>query len=116
MSGTRLIKGLLAAAVLAVISGCSSYGSARIQSEPSGAEVINMSDDAVVGTTPFLLTRKSDREESRRISVRLRKPGYQDDVKTFWLHLHHSSRINAEYTPQEINVELIPVQPAGTAE
>ena len=107
---------LLAAVLLAALSGCSSYGAARIQSMPPGAEVINVNDDSVLGTTPLLITKKADREESRRISIRLRKPGYREAVETFWLQIRHSSRINAEYTPQEITVDLEPVPPQAPGE
>ena len=106
----RSIPGVMAAVMLAFVSGCSSYGSARIQSNPSGADVINVSDDTPLGQTPLLITRKADREESRRITVKLSKPGYGDEVQTFWLNIRQSSRINAEYAPQEITVELVPEQ------
>lgn len=104
------LTGLCAAAALVVVSGCSSYGSASIRSVPSGAEVINLGDEASLGTTPVLITRKADRDESRRISVRLHKQGYKDEVHTFWLNIRNSSRFNAEYEPQEINVELTPAE------
>jgi hypothetical protein len=104
------MMGLCAAALLVAVSGCSSYGSARIQSVPPGAEVINLGDEASLGDTPVMITRKADREESRRISIRLRKQGYNDEVHTFWLNIRNSSRYNAEYYPQEISVELTPVK------
>lgn len=102
------MMGLCAAAALLAVSGCSSYGAARIQSVPPGAEVITLGDEANLGTTPLLITRKADRDESRRISIRLHKQGYSDEVHTFWLNIRNSSRYNAEYYPQEISIELTP--------
>ena len=89
----RVISGLLAALIMTGVAGCSSYGSARIQSVPPGAEVINVSDDTNLGKAPVMITRKADRDESRRITVRLSKPGYRDEVQTFWLNIRESSRI-----------------------
>jgi hypothetical protein len=70
--------------------------------------VINVSDDTNLGKAPVMITRKADRDESRRITVRLSKPGYRDEVQTFWLNIRESSRINAEFAPQEITIELVP--------
>jgi len=99
---------LAIAVLLSVVSGCSSYGAARIQSIPAGAEVVNLEDDSLLGTTPVMIHWKNDREESKLITVRFHKPGYEDKVTAFWVNLRHSSRADAENQPQPVKVELKP--------
>ena len=95
-----LATGLLGAA------GCSSYGAARIQSIPPGAEVVNLEDDSLLGTTPVLVHWKTDRQESRLITVRFQKQGYAKKVTAFWVNMRHASRDSAENDPQDVKVEL----------
>ena len=97
---------LLIPVLLLGISGCSSYGAARIQSVPSGAEVVNLEDDSLLGTTPVMVHWKNDREESKLITVRFHKPGFDDKVTAFWVNMRHSSKTNAEKEPQAVKVEL----------
>ena len=92
------------------VSGCSSYGAAKIQSTPSGAEVVNLEDDSLLGTTPVMVHWKTDREESKLITVRFHKSGYSDKVTAFWVNMRHGSRSEAENEPQNVNVELKPNQ------
>jgi len=99
---------LAIAVMLSVVSGCSSYGAARIQSVPTGAEVVNLEDDSLLGTTPVMIHWKNDREESKLITVRFHKPGYEDKVTAFWVNMRHSSRADAEKQPQPVKVELKP--------
>lgn len=101
----KLVAPLLLAASLA---GCSSYGAARIQSTPSGAEVVNLEDDSLLGTTPVIVHWKTDREESKLITVRFHKSGYEDKVTAFWVNMRHGSRSDAESDPQNVKVELNP--------
>ncbi len=101
---TKLILGI--PILLLTISGCSSYGAARVQSVPAGAEVVNLEDDSLLGTTPVLLHWKNDREESKLITVRFRKLGYEDKVTAFWVNMRHSNRSEAEKNAQPVKVEL----------
>jgi hypothetical protein len=94
--------------LLIAISGCSSYGAAKIQSIPSGAEVVNLEDDSLLGTTPVMIHWKNDREESKLITVRFHKTGYNDKATSFWVNMRHSSRADAEKEPQTVKVELKP--------
>jgi len=103
-----LNRALLIFVLLLGISGCSSYGAAKIQSLPSGAEVVNLEDDSLLGTTPVMIHWKNDREESKLITVRFHKPGYDDKVTAFWVNMRHSSRVDAEKSPQAVKVELKP--------
>ncbi len=94
--------------LLLAVSGCSSYGAAKIQSVPSGAEVLNLEDDSLLGTTPVMIHWKNDREESKLITVRFRKVGYNDKVTAFWVNMRHRSRADAENEAQPVKVELKP--------
>ena len=102
----RIRLGLMIPALMLGISGCSSYGAARILSEPSGSEVVNLEDDSLLGTTPVMVHLKNDREESKLITVRFNKTGYDDKVTAFWVNMRHSSRAKAEKEPQPVKVEL----------
>ncbi|MCK5360310.1 MAG: hypothetical protein KAJ95_06760 [Gammaproteobacteria bacterium] len=104
----KLKRALLIPVLLMGITGCSSYGAAKIQSLPSGAEVVNLEDDSLLGTTPVMIHWKNDREESKLITVRFHKPGYDDKVTAFWVNMRHSSRADAEKSPQAVKVELKP--------
>lgn len=97
---------ILVPMILLVISGCSSYGAARILSEPAGAEVVNLEDDSLLGTTPVMVHWKNDREESKLITVRFHKSGFDDKVTAFWVNMRHSSRAKAENEPQAVKVEM----------
>ncbi len=99
---------LAIAVLLSAVSGCSSYGAARIQSIPAGAEVVNLEDDSLLGTTPVMIHWKNDREESKLITVRFHKSGYDDKVTAFWVNMRHSSRTDAEKDAQPVKVELKP--------
>ncbi len=101
---TRLA--LLIPLLLLTVSGCSSYGAASLLSAPTGAEVVNLEDDSLLGTTPVMVHWKNDREESKLITVRFHKTGYDDKVTAFWVNLRHSSRAKAENEPQAVKVEL----------
>ena len=97
---------ILVPMMLLAISGCSSYGAARILSEPAGAEVVNLEDDSLLGTTPVMVHWKNDREESKLITVRFHKSGFDDKVTAFWVNMRHSSRAKAENEPQAVKVEM----------
>jgi hypothetical protein len=99
------------ASMLIVLTGCSTYGAAKISSRPAGAEVINLEDDSLLGTTPVIVHWKADREESRLITVKFRKSGYHDKVTAFWVNMRHSSRSDAEKDPQNVDIELKPSNP-----
>lgn len=107
MKQVKKIKlGLLVPVLMLGISGCSSYGAARIVSEPTGAHVVNLEDESLLGTTPVMVHWKNDREESKLITVRFHKSGYDDKVTAFWVNMRHSSRAKAEKEPQAVKVEL----------
>ena len=103
---STILKLAAALTLASSVAGCSSYGAARIQSMPSGAEVVNLEDDSLLGTTPVMVHWKTDREESKLITVRFHKSGYEDKVTAFWVNMRHGSRSEAESKPQNVKVEL----------
>jgi len=102
----KLKRALIIPVLLLGISGCASYGAAKIQSVPPGAEVVNLEDDSLLGTTPVMVHWKNDREESKLITVRFHKSGFDDKVTAFWVNMRHSSKANAEKEPQTVKVEM----------
>ena len=103
----KLKRAILLPILLLGITGCSSYGAAKIQSLPPGAEVVNLEDDSLLGTTPVMVHWKNDREESKLITVRFHKTGFDDKVTAFWVNMRHSSKSNAVKEAQEVKVELM---------
>ncbi len=107
--GARSIRRFMLAPLLAVallITGCSYHGAAFIQSQPPGAEVVNVDDDTVLGVTPFKVWWREDSQEKKRINVRLQKEGFRDKVTSFWVTLRHSSKSEALDEPQHVEVTL----------
>ena len=102
----KLKKMLILPVILLGVSGCASYGAAKITSVPPGAEVENLEDDSLLGRTPVMVHWKNDREESKLITVRFHKSGYSDKVTAFWVNMRHGSKAKAESEPQTVNIEL----------
>lgn len=82
------------------------YGVVKIESIPSGAEVINLKDDTHLGRTPLLVTWESEDEESRHATVELRKGGYIEEITSFWVKLRHTSKEAATLEAQPVIIEL----------
>jgi hypothetical protein len=110
LRGRRGTAGLRLASIIAcslLFTGCASYyGAARLQSNPPGAEVVNLEDDTALGITPVSVWWKGDSNKPKFINVRFKKPGYRSKVTAFWINLRHSSRADAEADPQTVNVQL----------
>jgi hypothetical protein len=62
---------------------------------------------AVTGCSSYVIVHwKNDREESKLITVRFHKTGFDDKVTAFWVNMRHSSKTNAVKEAQEVKVEL----------
>ncbi len=104
---TRTNRILLCTLALAMLSGCASYyGAARITSEPSGAEVINLKDGTILGVTPTTVWWKTGSSDRQHISLRLKLDGYYDKVAPFWLSMRHKSQSEAMDSPQVVETVL----------
>lgn len=89
-------------------SGCASthYGAAVMKSDPPGAEVVDLSDDSLIGITPVTAWWNTAGEERRFINIRFQKDGYRDKTMSFWLNARHGSRQEALAIPQVIETRL----------
>lgn len=88
------------------VSGCSHYAAVLIESVPDGAEVVNMNNDSVMGTTPIKYWWKSPSSDRQFVNVRLQKEGFRDKTTSFWINLRHSSKQDALSEPQYLRVTL----------
>ena len=92
---------------LSVLAGCSGtrYGSAQVTSIPAGAEVVNLRDDTHLGITPLMVTWEEDDDEAIRATVELRKRGYVEEIKSFWIKMYKTKE-EADQKAQPVTVEL----------
>jgi hypothetical protein len=106
----HLLLSLGAFALLLGAAGCSKtmYGAVKFESNPPGAEVINLRDDANLGITPVVVTWESSDGEPEYVTVQVRKNGYLEDITSFWVNTRHESREVAQDQAQPIFVELKP--------
>ena len=101
----RIFIFLLPAIVLG--SGCSyRYGAVFIETEPEGAEVVDMQDSTVLGISPVKVWRREWKESRRFVNIRLHKDGYQDKTTSFWVNLRHDDKESALRDPQRVQIEL----------
>jgi hypothetical protein len=94
----------------ALLGGCSSgtktYGAVKFVTVPPGAEVINLKDDTNLGMTPVLVTWEGNEEKPENVTVEFKKPGYREEITSFWVNRRHVTREEAEAAPQPITVQL----------
>lgn len=106
-SGCRRWTGLLPLlAVTVFLSGCSHYAAVKIESEPQGAEVVNVDTDVVMGTTPLTYWWETGSSERVFVNVRFQKPGYEDKPSAFYINPRHKSHTEAVRDPHYIKVTL----------
>lgn len=86
--------------------GQTMYGVAKIESIPSGAEVINLKDDTHLGMTPLLVTWENDDDEAKHVTLELRKIGYVEEITSFWVTMRSKSKEVATRDPQPVTIEL----------
>ena len=92
-----------------LFSGCAGqqYGAVEFSSTPSGAEVINLKDDTVLGSTPVRVLWKGDAGSSEKVVVQFKKSGFYEKISSIWVNKRHDSRQNAENDAVQIHAELI---------
>ncbi len=90
-------------------SGCAvqQYGAVEFSSTPTGAEVINLKDDTVLGSTPVRVLWKGDAGSSEKVVVQFNKAGYYEKISSIWVNKRHETRQNAEQDAVQIHAELI---------
>ena len=103
-------SGWLCVAVLVLFaSGCSlqQYGAVKFTSTPLGAEVVNLKDDTVLGTTPVRVLWKGSAGSSEKVVVQFRKNGFYEKIISVWVNKRHNSETSAVSEATEIHAELL---------
>lgn len=91
------------------MTGCAkktTYGAVKFTSAPSGAQVVNLKDDATLGTSPVVVTWEGKESKPEYVTVQMRKTGYREEITSFWVNTRHESREDAEKQAQEISVDM----------
>ena len=88
------------------LAGCAQHGAAMIRSQPSGAEVVDLDNDTLMGVTPVKVWWKESGAKRKFVNIRLQKEGYRDKTTSFWVSLRHASRSSAVGNPQSVEVTL----------
>lgn len=93
---------------LLALTGCSrgTYGAANITSEPPGAEIVNLRDNAQLGTTPARVVWNGEAGSAEKVTLQLRKNGYIDKITSIWINHRHTSEAEAKANAIDIRVEL----------
>ena len=107
----RFALSLLCLAALLGASGCAKktmYGAVKFESDPPGAEVINLRDDASLGVSPVVVTWETSDGAPQYVTVQMRKSGYLEEITSFWVNTRHESRETAQNEAQPIFIELKP--------
>lgn len=99
---------LLIIAGLLTLSACGTkqYGAVKFTSNPPGAEVINLKDDTVLGTTPVQVLWKGEAGTSEKVSVQFNKQGFYEKIFSIWVNKRHDDQQTAIREATEIHAEL----------
>ena len=108
------ITHITAAVLLPALVGCSQhhYGAALMKSDPAGAEVVDLSDDSLIGITPVKAWWDTGDDTRKFVNIRFQKDGYRDKTMSFWLNSRHGSREDAVAKPQLVETKLDRVGPS----
>lgn len=88
------------------LAACAHHGAAYIETQPSGAEVVDAKSGVVLGVTPIKVWWQDDSQSRKFVNIRVQKEGYLDKTSSFWLTLRHSSRESALQNPQSVEMVL----------
>ena len=106
MKQLRKLSLALFAIVSLTLAGCAHHGAAMIESQPSGAEVVDLDSDTLIGVTPVKVWWKESGDKRKFVNIRLQKEGFRDKTTSFWVSLRHGSRGSAVSNPQSVEVTL----------
>lgn len=106
-----LAPSVLCAAVLILVLACAGcgrkhYGAVQFDSTPDDAEVLNLKNGAFLGRTPLLVILENGSGEPEYVTVRLRKEGYAEEIRSFWLNARYESPEDAREDPWLLDVSL----------
>lgn len=104
-------RGMAIIGLFFLFSGCAAdknppFGAAEIVSEPPGADVTLVQDNSTLGTTPFTYVRETADGEDEYIVVKATKPGYEDEIISFFLKSGSTDEETAKENPQLIEIML----------
>lgn len=104
--------GIASLAIVVALSGCAkqkTYGAVKFTSNPVGAEVVNLKDDATLGNThtPLVVFWEAEDGKAEYVTVQMRKTGYREEITSFWVNTRHETREEAEQEAQHIIVDMI---------
>jgi len=104
----KIVVKILALSALTLLAACGQtmYGVVKIESIPSGAEVINLKDDTHLGMTPLLVTWEDDDDTAKHATIELHKVGYVEEITSFWVNMRHITKEEATLEPQPVTIEL----------
>lgn len=106
----HLLFGLACIVAVSGSYGCAkqkTFGAVKFTSTPPGAEVVNLKDDATLGTSPVVVTWEGEDGKPEYVTVQMRKSGYREEITSFWVNKRHPSREEAQEQAQQINVDMI---------
>ncbi len=107
---TQLFLTIICLYAIVVSAGCAkqkTYGAVKFQTNPPGAEVINLKDDASFGQAPLTVTWEAEEGAPQYVTVEMRKAGYREEITSFWVNTRHETREQAQEGAQPITVDLI---------
>ncbi len=88
------------------LGACAHHGAAYIETQPSGAEVVDAKTGVVLGVTPIKVWWQDDSQARKFVNIRVQKEGYLDKTSSFWLTLRHATRESALANPQSVEMVL----------
>jgi len=100
----KLTPLLLSASVF--LSACAHHGAAQIQTQPAGAEVVDIKTGVLLGVTPVKVWWKEGKQGRKFVNIRVQKEGYMDKTSSFWVTLRHKSRASALDNAQSVEMTL----------
>jgi len=97
----------LSCAAFLFVAGCSGgtyYGAADINSDPEGADIINIKDNTNLGRTPAQVVWSGDGSE--KVTIQLHKNGYHSSITSFWVNKRHKNEEAARANSIDVYKEL----------
>lgn len=82
------------------------FGAAEFVTTPPGADVIDLKDNSMLGTTPFKYVLETEEGNAEYVTVKITKPGYADKTYSFFIHPQYMDEEGALQNPQSIEVNL----------
>ena len=106
---TRQTKNIflaLSCAAVLLTSGCAGtrYGAADINSEPEGADIINLKDNTNLGRTPAQIVWRG--KGPQKVTVQFQKNGYHSTITSFWVNRRHKTEEAARANATDVYGEL----------